>query len=328
VTTRHRIELAAFRFFRAAVGWMPEGWVGAFGAAVGSLAGGVLRIRRSDVDAHLRLAFPDETTSSRARTARGSYAHLGREAATLLRLRSWTAADFDERVTLNGLEELEGALAEGRGVVLLGGHLGNWEVAGAALAARGIPIDVVAKGAANRGFEEEMFAHREKLGLRVIEMSSAPRQVLRALRGGRVVAILGDQNAHKNGVFIPFFGNLAATPKGPAVFALRSGAPVFFGTAVRRDGPSPRYEVHLRRLPTGATASDGAAGDSVDGVGSGARGVAGPPLTASPPDNEVDGLLTRYHVALERAIRATPAQYFWQHRRWKTRPPEELAREG
>lgn len=322
MTTRHRFELAAFRFFRAAVSLMPERWVGAFGAAVGVLAGGVLRIRRSDVDEHLRLAFPEQTPSSRARTARGSYAHLGREAATLLRLRSWTASDFADRVTLSGLDELEGALAEGRGVVLLGGHLGNWEVAGAALAARGIPIDVVAKGAANRGFEEEMFAHREKLGLRVIEMSSAPRQVLRALRAGRVVAILGDQNAHKNGVFIPFFGRFAATPKGPAVFASRSGAPVFFGTAVRRDGPSPRYDVHLRRLPVGESEPEGAPDDPGEGA------EAASPFSASPVDDVVVGLLTRYHAALERAVRSTPAQYFWQHRRWKTRPPEELAHKG
>jgi KDO2-lipid IV(A) lauroyltransferase len=178
-------------------------------------------------------------------------------------------------------------------VVLLTGHVGNWEIGGAALAARGLPIDGVAKPMANRLFEQDLFASRERLGLRIIETGAAPREVLRSLRRGRVVGMLGDQNTHRDPVFIPFFGTPAATSRGPALFALRSGAPVFLGVALREPGWGQRYKVSLEPLhfaPSGRL------------------------------DDDVRDLTTAYSQALERAVRLVPDQYFWQHRRWKTRP--------
>src|SRR5690606_36074749 len=100
----------------------------------------------------------------------------------------------------------------------------------------------------NRRFEEALFAARARLGMRVVEMRAAPREVLRSLRRGRVVAIVGDQNAHRNGVFVPFFGVDAATARGAAVFALRTGVPVYVGFGVRQPGLRARYEVDLLPL--------------------------------------------------------------------------------
>src|SRR5690606_5596790 len=122
-----------------------------------------------------------------------------------------------------------------------------------AVAARGLPIDVVAKGMANRRFQDELFAVRERLGMRVVEMRDAPRAVLRSLRRGRVAAIVGDQNAHRNAVFVPFFGRMAATARGPALFALRTEAPVFVGFAIREPGAIQRYRIVLEPLAFEAT---------------------------------------------------------------------------
>lgn len=298
---RHRLEYAGFRFLRGALSVLPETVAVGSGAVLGWLAGSVLGIRRKEVAEHLSFVFPDRSSSWRNRVARASYRHLGREAVTLFRMTRWPLAKVQERVRIGGFEEIEEEARGERGVVLLTGHLGNWEVAGAALAARGIPLDVVGKGMSNRRFEADLFRARERLGMRVIEMGDAPKEVLRSLGRGRVTAIVGDQNAHRHGVFIPFFGRLAATARGPALFALRAGAPVFVGFVVREVGLGQRYLVRIERLEYETT------GDV---------------------ERDVSSLLRAYHERLEDAIRSAPEQYLWQHKRWKTRPPEEQESRG
>jgi Kdo2-lipid IVA lauroyltransferase/acyltransferase len=293
---RHHVEYRLFLLLRGLVSVVPE--VVATGAAdlLGVVAGSVLRIRRRDVDRHLALAFPEWDRRARARVARASYRHLAREAVVLFRLGGWPAERMVSRTEVRGLEQVRRALAEHGGAIILTGHLGNWEVAAAAVAARGVPVDVVAKGMSNRRFERSLFAVRARLGVRVVEMSEAPREVLRSLRGGRAVAIAGDQNAHRNGVFVPFFGAPAATARGGAVFALRTGVPVFMGFGSRLPGRVARYEVDLFPLH-----------HEVRGEG----------------EQDVEEFLAAYMRAVDEAVRAAPEQYFWQHKRWKTRPSEE-----
>jgi len=293
---RHHVEYRLFVLLRGLVSLLPE--VVAAGAAdlLGVVAGSVLRIRRRDVDQHLALAFPEWGRRARARVARASYRHLAREAVVLFRLGGWSAERLVERTEVRGLEQLRGALAEHGGALLLTGHLGNWEVGGAAVAARGVPVDVVAKGMANRRFERALFAARERLGVRVVEMAEAPREVLRSLRRGRAVAIAGDQNAHRGGVFVPFFGAPAATARGAAVFALRTGVPVFVGFGVRLPGRVARYDIDLLPLHH---------------------------EVVEDPERDVEAFSAAYMRAVEEAARAFPEQYFWQHKRWKTRPSEE-----
>ncbi len=291
-TLAHRMEFLAFRVLRAGVSLVPEGVAARAAVILGWLAGSVLRIRRKDVDRHLALAFPEMDARVRHRIARASYAHLAREAVVIFRLGGWSRARVLERTSVAGLEAIADGLRESGGALLLTGHLGNWEVGGAAFAARGIPLDVVAKGMANPRFEEALFRSREDLGMRVVEMSEAPRRVLRSLRSGRLVAIVGDQNA-RSGIFVPFFGVPAATARGAATFALRTGVPVFVAFAIRRPGWGQSYDIRVERLPVARTG-----------------------------DLEADTrtFIAAYMEKVEAAVRRNPRQYFWQHKRWKTRP--------
>jgi len=298
-SVRHALEVAAFRAARA--GWMllPERGALASGAALGLVVGSVARLRRADVDRHLAWAFPERPVAWRARVARACYAHFGREAVATLRAARGDRASSDwlrARARLVGFEALRAAATSGSGVVLLTGHLGNWELGGAILTAHGVPLDVVGKGMSNRGFERELFALRERLGMRVIEMGEASRLALRSLASGRVVAILGDQRAHGGGVLVPFFGRPAVTARGPALFALRSGAPVFVAFAVREEGYPHRYTVTVEAL-------------SIDRTGD--------------LDRDVEALTRAYTERLQAAVEAAPEQYLWQHRRWKLTPVEE-----
>lgn len=293
-TAQHRVEHAAVVAFRAVLRATGRRGSAAIGGAVGRLAYH-LGVRRDVVEEHLRASFPEEGDRWRRRVARRSYQHLGRETAAMIRLSAMEPVAVLGLTTVVGLDALEAALAEGRGVVMVTGHLGNWEVGGSAVAVRGLPVDVVAQRQANPLVEAMLLQARERLGMRVIERSRASREALRSLRDGRLVAFVADQDGRGSGVFVPFMGRPASTHRGPALLALRSGAPLFFGRALRTGAG---YEVAVRRL-------------DVDRSG--------------PRDEAVHRMTAAFTATLEAEVRAHPEQYFWQHRRWKTRPPEEGA---
>jgi KDO2-lipid IV(A) lauroyltransferase len=266
-----------------------------FGDMVGWVVGVVFRLRRRVVDDNLRQAFPGETPAWRARVARRSYRHLVRESLATFLMADASREEILRSVRMDPevLDALMRDLDAGNGVVFVTGHLGNWEMGGAWLAARGIPLDVVVQVQRNRRFDEDLRAVREGLGMRVIPKQEAPRGVLRALREGRAAGLVADQNVAVGAIFVDFFGRAAATARGPAVFSLRSGAPLWLGAAIRTDGGETPYHLRLERVevpPTGDTETD------------------------------ILTLTETYTGRLESWIRDIPEQYFWHHKRWKTRP--------
>ncbi|MBI4539836.1 MAG: lysophospholipid acyltransferase family protein [Gemmatimonadetes bacterium] len=294
-TWRQRVEYAGFRLASALACALPERAALRFGELLGEAAYRPVRIRRAEVERHLRAAFPERPVAWRRQVARDCYRHLGREGVTVLRL-TGIGAEVLARAPIAGFESLERALRAGRGALVVTGHLGNWEIGAAALAAHGVPLDVVARRQANPLFDRALRQARERVGVRVIDQREAPREVLRSLRSGRAVALLGDQDARRAGIFVDFLGMLASTARGPALFALRTGAPIFVGLAVRAAGPGLRYDFRLMEIVaqrTGVLAED------------------------------VRRLTAEHVRALERVVREVPGQYFWQHRRWKTRPAQE-----
>lgn len=289
----HRLEYGLFRILSALLGVLPEAVALRLGEGLGRGAGHLLRRRRAVVDANLARAFPEKSPEWRRRVADESWGHLGREAVSMLRLARLDADELVARTEMMGLDALQAALAEGRGAVIVTGHLGSWELGGAAVSARGIPLVAVAKPMANRRFDADLVATRARLGMEVVDTGTAPKRVLRALAQGRPVALVADQNAHANPVFVPFFGTLAATHRGPALFALRAGAPVFVGVCLRLPGDEPRYRVTLEAIAFERTGE---------------------------LDADVERLTAAHTARLEEAVRHAPGQYFWQHNRWKTRP--------
>ena len=265
----------------------------ALGASLGKLGYFPLRFRRTLVEKHLRLAFPERDEAWIRSTARAAYAHLGREAIATIRLARMTRDDVLARTTVIGLDEFRSALAEGNGLVLASGHVGNHEIGAAALSARGIPLDLVVQRQGNPLFDASLIESRKRLGLGVIDRAHATKLAIKALRSGHAVAFAADQNAGKAGIFVPFFGRLASTHRGAALFAVKTGAPLFLGTSIRK---GTGYEVQLQRVDV-------------------------------PRDGELDDVVYRLTVAfterLETVVRQAPEQYLWLHRRWKTRPPEE-----
>lgn len=169
------------------------------------------------------------------RLARRVYGNMGITLMEFLRLPGWSSERINQIVSIDGEEHLREALRQGRGVILLTAHYGNWELIGAKLVARGYPLHVIVRDQADDAITDLLTRIRAGKGLRLIRREQAPREVLRALRRNEPVAILADQNGGPQGQFVEFFGKLASTPAGPAAFALQTGAPVVPGFGIRHD---------------------------------------------------------------------------------------------
>ncbi|HEX9938542.1 MAG TPA: lysophospholipid acyltransferase family protein [Longimicrobium sp.] len=293
----HRVEYALARTLETAVATLPEGAADAVGRRIGRMVHG-LGIRRKVVEANLRHAYPEQPDEWIRRTVLATYEHLGRESAAILRLSKLNRQAIVDRTVPVGWDELNEALDEKKGVLLVTGHYGNWEIAAATVASRGIPIAAIVRRQGNRLVDARLDSLRRNLGVETITQREAPSRVPRLLRKNGVIGIVGDQDARKAGVFVPFFGRPASTHRGPALFALKLGAPVFACVARRLPGAGVRYEVSGQRVPVART------GDL---------------------EADVRALTAELAARLEGEIRKAPEQYFWFHRRWKTKPPADLS---
>jgi Kdo2-lipid IVA lauroyltransferase/acyltransferase len=291
---RHGIEYGLIRLVLALDRVLGAKRTDRLAAGLGRLAYRRFRIRADVVEAHLRQAFPDRGEDWVRATAAESYAHLGREGMAMLRLgrlgREYILAGVDAPPMI---DEIVAASAAGKGAILVTGHVGNWEMAAAYLAARGVPIDAVVRRQKNPYFHRLITRTRERLGLRLVTRGGATQVALDGLVKGRSIGLAADQDARTGGVFVPFLGRPASTHRGPAVLALRTGAPLYTGVAARQ--PDGRYKIMIERI---AIPQDGEFEDRV---------------------RQITEAWTR---VLEAAVRKHPGQYFWHHRRWKTEPTE------
>jgi KDO2-lipid IV(A) lauroyltransferase len=288
VSASHAFESALVATAFGALGRMS--WPAALrtGAAIGAAAGG-LGIRRGVARANLALAFPERPIREREAILARHYRELGRIAAEYGRMpRLVHAADGEVMAGVEGLEPLR-ALA-GRGAVLLTGHLGNFEF-GAAWLAKLNPVDFLVRPLSNRAVDRRIERLRRDAGVGTISTHGGVKQIFRALRSGRWIAIAADQDAGRHGLFVPFFGRPASTAEGAARIALQMRVPMVVGA--------------MRRVP------DGRHHLAIE-----------PPHALEGPADEANVLaLTAWHTSvLERRVREAPEHYFWLHRRWKTRP--------
>jgi Kdo2-lipid IVA lauroyltransferase/acyltransferase len=294
----HRAEYYTMRATIRALGALSWDAACRIGEQLGALGYRPLGIRKRVVERQIAAAFPELDHEAVVNLARDSYKHLGRTFIETALLDSLGKDGLQQLVeSVEGWEEVEEVMAKGKGAVMVTGHIGNWELAGGYVAARGIPLDAIVRGMANPLFDAYINHTREGIGMTIVHDSEAVRRTPRSLRAGRAVAFVADQGAKGlASTFVPFFGRPAKTPRGAAVFALRFEVPVLFVVALRK--PNGRYRLIVERLEAKRT------GDM---------------------DSDVDAIVARFTERLEHWVRVVPAQYFWQHRRWKRQPPDTPA---
>ncbi len=300
---RHRVQFWVVRLLMFIFRALPLHRAVRWGARLGRLFYQIDRRHQKVAHANLQRALgagraapvapvaPDDATLREI--AVGAFMNLGRAIAEVTRASVMSDAQILEAVKIEGLAHYQSAKNLGRGVIVLTGHFGNWEWLATGLALNGIPLHVVARPLDNPHLDRLICAWRERGGNRVLNKHAAAPDIIRLLRQGEVVGFLLDQNTRReDAVFVDFFGTPAATNKGLAIIALRTGAPVLPIFFVR--------EGDRRRVIIEA------------------------PLNLSRTGNLQEDILNAtalFTQKIESYVRRYPDHWVWIHRRWKTRPP-------
>jgi Kdo2-lipid IVA lauroyltransferase/acyltransferase len=223
----------------------------------------------------------------------GMYRSIARMLETFARFPSMNRENTTKWIRYDGLDNFQNALARGRGVLVATAHLGNWELSAFAHALMTAPMEVVVRPLDNARVDALVERRRGLSGNNIISKRDAAREILRALKSGRAVGILIDQNSViEEGVFVDFFGTAACAGSGFAKLAHHSGAAVVPGYALWSE-EERRYILRFD--------------------------------AEIPMSGDVREDTQRIHAHLESVIRRHPEQYLWIHKRWKTRPPGEAA---
>ncbi|MCU0600505.1 MAG: lysophospholipid acyltransferase family protein [Desulfobacterales bacterium] len=200
--------------------------------------------------------------------------------------------DFFKFFKIAGLENIRSAYARGKGVLALTAHIGNWELLMLAAGLLGLPMSAIYRPFDFKPLDRFFSDLRTRYGARLYPKSRAMRKILRSMKDGEMVGFLLDQNTNlQSGVFVDFFGKPACTHKGMAALALGTGAPVVSAFLVRED-----------------------AGFRVE------FGPEIPLIRTGDKDKDIIENTRQYNHAIESIILRYPEQWFWVHRRWKTRP--------
>lgn len=261
------------------------------GAALGDLIRLVSRKRRTVAENNVRLALGGTTDpATQERLVRESFRQFGMFAVECIKFA--TMEDTAAQRLLGWEEDLPDLLREAAGnerrLIFVSAHFGNFELAARTLGLLGFPVLVVVRPTRDAPTTELMTRLRRRNGMEVVLRDQAARPMLRALREGRSVALLADQNA--GDLFLPFFGREAGCVDGPARLALATGSNIFVGSCIRE--PGPRYITV-------------------------AAGVIRPNL-AAPRDEEVVRITLEMNALLEKLIRMRPEQWLWFHDRWRS----------
>jgi KDO2-lipid IV(A) lauroyltransferase len=249
--------------------------------------------------ANLRRSFPEMSERQRERLALRSQQELvmlGVEVlftTRLIHLDTWA-----RHIDLENFREVVRLLLEkDRGLILLTGHYGNWEILGYLLATLGFNTTSVARPLDNPYVNEWLLGVRERQGQRIIAKTGATGEVIDVLSRKGAVGFIADQNAGSKGIFVDFFGRKASTYKSIGLVAMQYDVPVVIGYARRQGGDRFRFTVGVQDIIY--------------------------PKDWQAESDPLRYITQRYTRAIEDMVRAEPGQYLWVHRRWKTRPKGE-----
>lgn len=260
------------------------------GRGFGSFLFYAVPIRKDLVLSNLRHAFPEKNDQEINSIALKNFQNIFGTFFETFWIQRMSQHDVRRLVRIPNTAAIDELLNRGKGLIMLSGHISNWELVALAVGLiSNHPLQIIIKKQHNLYVDRVMNQLRTKFNNTVIDMDYAPREIIKRLRDHGVVALLADQSGPEEGLFIDYFGRPTSTHVGPAVFALRTGAPVLMTYAVRnRDGT---FDVSFEEVATND-------------------------LTGT--DDEKIRTITERHVRLlEKFVRQYPDQWLWMHKRWK-----------
>jgi KDO2-lipid IV(A) lauroyltransferase len=296
-TVRQALEFALAWGFIHGLRALPRRMARAAGAAIAAIAFVLMGRLRRVGRRNLEMAFPALPAAEREAILRQEYRHLGWLLGEFCQMSTYTQEYASRFIRYQGLEHYLGARDRGKGVFVLTGHLGAWELSSFYHSLAGYPMGMVIRRLDNPLVDRLVNRIRCQHGNRVLHKDDFARGLIGAMRAGETVGILMDTNmTPPQGLFVPFFGVEACTASGMARVALKTGAAVLPGFLLWE----PRERQYVLRF--------------------------GPELElADSGDSEADAASNTalFTAVIEQTIRQYPSQWLWMHRRWKTRPPGE-----
>ncbi|HYK36379.1 lysophospholipid acyltransferase family protein [Alloacidobacterium sp.] len=294
---QENLEFAVVWMLVRLLGLLPRSIARPVGAAIGWLAFRIVPRLRSVGLRNLTLAFPEWPDRQRRETLRLLYRNLGWLMAEFCQMPKYTRENSRAFLRYEGLEHYLDARAKGKGVLIVTGHLGAWELSSFYHSLMGYPMSMVIRRLDNARVDNLVNHIRCLHGNRVLHKDDFARGLLGAMRAGETVGILMDTNmTPPQGVFVPYFGKVACTASGLARVALKTGATVLPGFMLWEKAEQ-KYVLHF--------------GEEIvlDRTG----------------NNEADAVTNtaKCTAAIEAYVRRYPDQWLWVHRRWKTCPEGE-----
>ena len=242
-----------------------------------------LRLRRSLAMENIKKAFPSWSDLKVNLTLRRTYLFFAQNFIDFISVpSSWNGII----INVKGEKFLKEAMAQDKGVILISGHFGCWEILGKWVGEQVPLFTGVAQRQKNKGANKFFQQQREIPGTGHIFRKEPIEKMYDILNKKGILGLVSDQDAKQKGVFADFFGHPASTPKGAALFHIRTSAPMIVGVCIKKAFMS--YEIKFLKVDTSS--------------------------------QNIKNITQQYTSILEKCIRSNPEQYFWFHRRWKTKP--------
>jgi KDO2-lipid IV(A) lauroyltransferase len=248
---------------------------------------------------NLRASFPEKSEEWIWQTGRQSFEHLVMLAVDMIftprLVKRYNWRDYSRYKTV---ERAKWLMQEKRGLLMVAGHYGNFEIMGYLLGLFGFEIYSIARPLDNKFISKYLYAIRGRVGQNIIDKKGASAAMGRITENGGTLCFIADQDAGKKGVFVDFFGRKASTYKSIALLAITHKLPLGVGYARRIDNRF-FFEIGVNRIIF--------------------------PEEWADKDDPITWITAEYTKAIEEFVRVDPSQYWWLHRRWKHRPKEETA---
>ena len=283
------VEYRAYRFLVKRVEGTSASRVRSWGRRIGWVASRVLIGRNRLALDNLRRTFPDRSESDRREILAICWQHFGEAVLDFVRVQTLPFDDLLASSDFGNRDYFESAISRGRGVMLITGHFGNWEVAGQLVSALGTPVVTVARPLDNTLLERDLKQIRSRSGVEYVDRRRAARPLVRALERRNVVALLPDQAVKpREGILVPFLGRPAWTTDAPAKLALRFGTPILFLFTTRT---GERYLAQFEH--------------PID------------PESLPPEERTVERVTEMINDVISERVRRDPELWLWMHDRWK-----------
>jgi Kdo2-lipid IVA lauroyltransferase/acyltransferase len=247
---------------------------------------------------NLRAGYPEKDEKWIWETGRRSFEHIVMLAVDVLFTPKLVRRDnWRSYAKFKNIERVKWMMKEGRGLLMVTGHYGNFEIIGYLMGLFGFNIYSIARPLDNRFISRYLYGVRERFGQKIIDKKGAAEKMGELVSSGATLGFIADQDAGKKGIFVDFFGRKASAYKSIGLLAIANNLPIVVGYSRRVDNRF-YFEIAATRIIF--------------------------PEEWTDKDDPLKWVTAEYTGEMEKFIRDDPTQYWWLHRRWKHRPKEEM----